>query len=88
MKERDGKYKGNNCKNCKNCTSLITMKITEENEKILRRECALTFHGFAVLPNCPCQKCMIKIVCHERCDELQHAVNKFMNRWAIEKLWV
>lgn len=64
-------------KNCKNCKAFITM---ESTNGIIRRECAFTFNGLVVLPNCPCQECMINIVCHERCDDLQHAIDKLMKK--------
>jgi hypothetical protein len=47
-------------KNCKGCEFLMIIPI----------ECLLTRIGIESIPDCPCQTCLIKIVCKDPCDDL------------------
>lgn len=51
--------------NCRGCTSLMTNK----------SECLYTKIDVEALPDCPCQSCLVKIVCQGVCDDFMKAYN-------------
>ena len=46
-------------KNCRGCGFLMYNKL----------ECLLTKSGIVEIPNCPCQECLIMIVCGNVCEK-------------------
>ena len=61
--------------NCRGCLRLTTDKV----------ECRYTKFGVEYLPNCPCQTCLIKLVCGNTCDDFAEAHTCY--KYAKIMLW-
>lgn len=53
---------------CRGCKSYIMLP--------LKAECRFTIEGVSDIPDCPCKKCLVKVVCVEVCDPLSKIIKK------------